>query len=147
MIKIHGFTLIEMLIAIAILGIIASLAIPSFSDYVDRTNNADAMSDISVIQGAIERFQVANNRFPNNLAEIGLATKVDAWGNTYSYINLFNFPGNIRGARRDLLNIPINSDYDLYSKGKDTLTRQPISGTDDIVRGRNGRFIGEAEDY
>jgi prepilin-type N-terminal cleavage/methylation domain-containing protein len=64
MIKIQGFTLIEMLIAIAISGIIASLAVPSYSEYIDRANNADAMSDIAIISNTIERFYISNNRHP-----------------------------------------------------------------------------------
>lgn len=134
--------------AIAILGIIASLAIPSYSEYVDRTRNAQAMSDLSSIESAIERFYIANQRYPNSLTELG-STGQDPWNNNYNYLNILNNPRNARRARKDKLNQPINTDYDLYSNGKDTLTRQNISGAgnDDIIRGRNGRFVGLAKDY
>ncbi|MEE9421798.1 MAG: type IV pilin protein [Gammaproteobacteria bacterium] len=147
MIKIHGFTLIEMLIAIAILGIVASLAIPSYSEYVDRANNADAMSDISAMANTIERFYVANNRYPNGLAEIGANNEEDPWEKKYQYTNVTTNPA---GARKDLNNIPINSDYDLYSEGKNKRSSTTLNSSrslDDIVRGRNGRFIGMAKDY
>lgn len=146
MIKIHGFTLIELLIAIAILGIVASLAIPSYSEYIDRANNADAMADIAEIQSAIERFYVANDRFPNSLAEAGFNSQKDPWKRRYYYTVITN---PLMG-RMDQNNRPINSDYDLYSSGKNKSTGSSLAtgaGTDDIVRGRNGRFIGVARDY
>lgn len=146
MIKIHGFTLIELLIAIAILGIVASLAIPSYSEYIDRANNADAMADIAEIQSAIERFYVANDRFPNSLAEAGFNSQKDPWNMRYYYSVITN----PRMGRVDQNNQPINSDYDLYSAGKDRRTGRLLTsgrGMDDIVRGRNGRFIGVAKDF
>lgn len=45
---------------------------------------------------------------------------------------------------------PINSDYDLYSMGKDGKSVSPLTGgpsRDDIVRANNGRFVGKAADY
>lgn len=142
MIRTHGFTLIEVLIALAILGIVASLAIPSYSEYVDRARNADAMSDIAEIQSAIERFYVANERLPNNLAEAGFGAKQDPWERNYFY--------RVPTTRFDQNNLPINTDYDLYSSGKNKRSRSRLTssaGKDDIVRGRNGNFIGLAEDY
>jgi len=46
--------------------------------------------------------------------------------------------------------VPINSDYDLYSKGPDGLSLKPLTAApsrDDIVRANNGSFIGIAADY
>ena len=147
MIKIHGFTLIELLIAIAILGIVTSLAIPSYSEYIDRANNADAMADIAELAHTIERFYIANDRYPNNLAEIGLNTQKDPWGSNYKYTNILVSPAR---ARKDQNNKPINSDYDLFSKGKNKLSRKKLTkpqSLDDILRGRNGRYIGIAKDF
>ncbi|MCP5251868.1 MAG: hypothetical protein H6939_09135 [Burkholderiales bacterium] len=46
--------------------------------------------------------------------------------------------------------MPINSDYDLYSMGKDGASVSPLTAKasrDDIIRANNGRFIGRAADY
>lgn len=46
--------------------------------------------------------------------------------------------------------MPINSDYDLYSKGKDGKSQKPLTAAasrDDIVRAGNGAFVGLASDY
>jgi general secretion pathway protein G len=52
--------------------------------------------------------------------------------------------------RKDKNLVPINSDYDLYSKGPDGQSASPLTASisqDDIVRGRNGTFFGKASEY
>ncbi len=146
--RIHGFTLIEILLAIAILGIVATIAVPSYSEYIDRARNADAMADISSMEAAIERFYITNQRYPVALAEIAYGAAKDPWKQAYFYNNLQLGLGG--APRADGSNNPINTDYDLYSKGKDTVSITSLADPksyDDIIRGRNGRFIGLAKDY
>lgn len=52
--------------------------------------------------------------------------------------------------RKDKNLVPINSDFDLYSKGPDGQSASPLTASisqDDIVRGRNGTFFGKASEY
>jgi general secretion pathway protein G len=52
--------------------------------------------------------------------------------------------------RKDRFLVPINSDYDLYSMGKDGKSSSPLTsknGRDDIIRANDGAFIGLASDY
>ena len=73
---------------------------------------------------------------------------LDPWGTPYEYLNLDGVP--IGQMRKDQALVPINSDYDLYSKGPDGLSQKPLTAApsrDDIVRGNDGSFIGVAEDY
>jgi general secretion pathway protein G len=52
--------------------------------------------------------------------------------------------------RKDLALVPINTDFDLYSKGRDGATQPPLtaaSSRDDIVRANDGQFIGLASGY
>ncbi|NVK89150.1 MAG: prepilin-type N-terminal cleavage/methylation domain-containing protein [Gammaproteobacteria bacterium] len=56
----HGFTLVEVLIVAAIIGIIAAFAIPSYTSYVERSKRADCMGALSNATGAMERFKAAN---------------------------------------------------------------------------------------
>ena len=56
----RGFTLMEMMIVVAILGILATIAIPSYSRYVERGNLTNAHAELVNINYIIKRFRVAN---------------------------------------------------------------------------------------
>ena len=144
-----GFSLLEILIVIAILAILVSIAIPAYENYKDKKNIALAKTDILELQVIIDRFYVSNNRFPDTLAEISENIRRDPWGNAYYYTNV-STAKNKGSVRKDKNLTPVNSDYDLYSAGKDGLTRLPFTAQqsqDDIVRCNNGSFIGLALDY
>ena len=72
----------------------------------------------------------------------------DPWGIPYVYYNVAaNGKG---GARKDHALNPINTDFDLYSKGPDKETKPQIShksSLDDVIRARSGAFIGVAADF
>ncbi len=149
MFKKQGFTLIELLISIAIVGVLFAIAIPSYTRYSDRVDVAQAIADISTINQALTRFWAMNNgTYPDNLAQIN-SNLNDPWGNPYYYTNIATAKGK-GGLRKDRNLVPINSDYDLYSAGKDGRTVGPLTAKhsqDDIIRANNGGFIGLAEDF
>jgi type IV pilus assembly protein PilE len=61
--KVKGFTLIELMITVAILAILAALAIPIYSDHVDRTRRADAITGLTQIAQELERCFTRNNSY------------------------------------------------------------------------------------
>jgi general secretion pathway protein G len=125
------------------------MAMASYNKFTDRARNAQAAADVREIEATIVRFQAIQSRLPDDLAEIGLA-KNDPWGNAYRYKNIQILPNPTLGVRKDGNLVPINSDFDLYSNGKDKITTIRINagaGADDIVRGRNGRYVGLGKDY
>lgn len=65
-----GFTLIELLIAIAIIALLSALAWPSLQEAVQRSRRADAMSALSVIQQAQERWRANNPGYQSALADL-----------------------------------------------------------------------------
>lgn len=62
----HGFTLIELMIAVAIVGILAAIALPSYSGYVARARRADARSQLVQAAQFMQRFYSANDRYDVN---------------------------------------------------------------------------------
>ena len=56
-----GFTLVELVIVIAVIGILAGLAIPHFLDSQAKTRTARAAADMRTLQSAVEQYMAAGN--------------------------------------------------------------------------------------
>ena len=93
-----GFTLIELMLVIVILGILAGVAVNSFTGVSDDARKTAAKSDINTITTAIKMFELETGRFPSEDEWIEeLTTKTDEhkrhmdklpkdpWGNEYNY--------------------------------------------------------------
>lgn len=151
----RGVTLIELMISLVLLGLLSTMAVVGYSMVNDKRLVSEAITDIRYIETMITHFQVNEGRFPDNLAETDAGNMVDPWGNPYQYTNLADAPKNPSGKpmvqhRKDKFLNPINSDYDLYSAGKDGLSVDALTAThshDDIVRAGNGLFVDLAEKY
>jgi type IV pilus assembly protein PilE len=59
----RGFTLIELMIVVAVVAILAAVAIPSYQNHIIRTNRADAMSVMQGFAQAMERYYAQNNTY------------------------------------------------------------------------------------
>lgn len=146
----QGFTLIEILAVVAIIGLLALLGLPALSSAIDKAKTARAIGDIRAIQVDLMTLETGNQPLPPTLAAIGRGNMPDPWGNPYVYNP---FPPNRRvppGARRDRFLVPINSTFDLYSKGKDGRSVAPLNAArslDDIIRANDGGFIGLAAKF
>jgi len=80
--KQQGFTLIELIIVIAIVGILTSIALPMYRDYVIRANRTEAKAALAAVALAQERFYSANNTYTSNIASLGSMTVVKSTGET-----------------------------------------------------------------
>ncbi len=140
--------MLEMVAVVLILGILLAFALSSYDDYVDRVDSATAESDITLLQMLIDSYRIDFGEFPDSLADVGMGGKLDPWDEPYIYANHDNItPGQ---QRKDRNLVPINTDYDLYSKGPDGRSVAPLTAElsrDDIVRANDGGYIGLAEDY
>lgn len=136
--------------AVAVMAVLAILAQSQFSGYVMRARNATARADIAVMEVEIQRFRSANNgALPGDLSGIGRSAFLDPWQNPYHYTKLAGVRGH-GSARKDHRLNPINSDYDLFSAGKNGVFKPQVSqkdSLDDIIRARDGGFIGLASEF
>ncbi len=150
----RAFSLVELLIVVGIIGTIAAIAVPLYKETLDKARVARAIGDIAGVSEEISLFWFDNGRYPNNLAEVNRGGMTDPYGEPYEYLNIAdNKSGKGKGGaggRKDRFLVPVNSDFDLYSKGKDMASVLPFTAQtslDDIVRANNGGYIGLAEDF
>jgi general secretion pathway protein G len=144
-----GFTVIEVLVVIAMIGTLAAIAIPQYFSYINRARIARTIAEMRQLETAAYVFFGLNNRFPNTLLQAGQGSPVDPWGNPYVYYPMSNVPKGVK-IRKDKSLHPVNTDFDLYSMGADGKTVAPFTAKvsqDDIVRANNGAYFGLVSEY
>lgn len=72
--KRSGFTLVELIVAVAIVGILASIAIPSYQAHVDRTRRSDAQATLTAAANAMERYKTGSGQGSYDSASLGSAS-------------------------------------------------------------------------
>ena len=69
----QGFTLIELMIVIAILGILIAIALPAYQDYTVRAKFSECVNGLAAMKTGVSEYEASNGRFPQTLASIGSA--------------------------------------------------------------------------
>jgi general secretion pathway protein G len=115
-----GFSLLEIMIVVVIIGIISATLVPRIIDKPDEARTQKAKSDIQAISSTLGLYKLDNFQYPTtNQGLDALVDKYlkklpkDPWGNEYNYLS--------PGSR--------NSSFDLYSFG----VNQRLGGGDDIT--------------
>ena len=119
--RLAGFTLIEVLVVVVIIGILAAVVVPRFMDEPDRARVVKAQQDIQAIQTALNMYRLDNQVYPSTNQGLAALVEqpsgqppapnwksggylerlpVDPWGREYQYLN----PG-------------IHGDIDIWSNG------------------------------
>lgn len=128
----RGFTLLEIMVVIVILGILASLVVPNLMGNKEKADRQKAISDITALENALDMYKLDNSRYPSteqgldalvkkpqveplprNYADGGYIKRLplDPWGNAYQLVS----PGE-------------HSKLDVFSMGPDG-----EAGTDDDI--------------
>lgn len=118
-----GFTLVEIMVVVIIIGLLAGIVVPNIMDNLDRANVQKARADFSSLQTALKLYRIDNFNYPSTEQGLeALVTKTsiapvprnfkasgyidslskDPWGNDYQYMS----PGD-------------GHEYDIYSLGAD----------------------------
>lgn len=123
-----GFTLIELMIVVAIIGILAAIALPAYQDYTKRTHVSEGLTLAAGMKTAISEFYASNGRFANPAtggnASYGLAAAASITGNAVTSIDV---------ESNGLMRVTYNTKVD---NGKVVLVRPIPSGTGGSIQWR-----------
>lgn len=74
----RGFTLVELLVTVAILGVLAAIALPSYSAYVQKSKRSDAMAAISQAAANQEKYYAMNSQYIAKADPFSGTTSIDS---------------------------------------------------------------------
>jgi type IV pilus assembly protein PilA len=106
--QVHGFTLIELMIVVAIIAILAAIAVPAYQNYLIRTQVSEGMSLAAGAETTVWDFVANNSRFPSGNLSAGLPSAGSIKGHYVSQVLVTN--GQITAYYGAQANSAISSD-------------------------------------
>lgn len=92
--KQQGFTLIELMIVVAVIGVLSAIAIPQYQKYVAKAEGASALATLTALKTNTEAFTVENGNFPAQTNSADVGTPSSALG-SITYVNSTKGAGTI----------------------------------------------------
>src|ERR1700744_4026067 len=90
----RGFTMVELVVTLAIILTIAAMAIPNLVSAVELAKVARAVADITSLEDEVALYQSIYGVLPDTLAQVGYGGFLDPWKNPYEYLNHATMKGN-----------------------------------------------------
>lgn len=119
-----GFTLVELLLVVTILGILAAVVVVNFAGQGEETRRNTTRASIAAIGTAIQAYEVRMGRYPESLEDLTVSTEsmaalldpnrlADSWGTAFQYKKTGKFEYEIRSAGPDA---QLNTEDDITNK-------------------------------
>ena len=116
----RGFTIIELMVVVAIIGMLAALVVPNVLDRLDESKVTAARTEVNRLMQVLKTFKLDNQRFPS--AEQGLESLVrkPAGANLPNWRpNLDKLPNDPWGRPYQYANPGVKGEIDVFSYGED----------------------------
>jgi type II secretion system protein G len=118
-----GFTLLELLIVIVVIGILAAVSVPRLMSFIDEGKRGAATAELDAIKGACRLFLMHTGRYPQDVAELvvnrtnGTGAPISGWKGPY-----------MEDAQEEVTTDPWENLYKIYDKQLDA-DGNPVQGT------------------
>ncbi len=123
MIKVQqGFTLIELMIVVAIIGILAAVAIPSYQDYTKRAHVSEGFTLASAAKTGVSEYYSSEGTWPGTNSDAGVASAASITGNAVTSVTI---------AGNGVITVVYNGKVD--SSGTSAVTLTPAAGAGSIT--------------
>ena len=116
--KNSGFTIVELVVVVVIIGILASLALPQYIKTVERSRQSEALTNLAAIRGAQTRYYLENSGYASNFTVLDIDNTTI--GTYFNYTVVANATGILANATRTSKKNPCGTTYytiSMYGNG------------------------------